>query len=213
MTDSEPTASRLAIRVWDAPTRVFHWLNALCFLGAYLTAESERWRLVHVTLGYTMGGLLLFRLVWGWVGTTYARFAQFVRGPRHMVRYAVSIVRGTPADFLGHNPLGAAAILVMLAVGGFLVFSGWASYNDWGPNAISDWHARAAQILLAAVALHIAGVLLASWQHRENLIVAMVTGTKYAQGGTGIARGLRGIALVMVVLVMAFWAYQWWWAP
>ena len=63
------------ILVWDAPTRLFHWLLALSFLGAYLTAESEQWRLVHITLGYTMAALVGFRLVWGMVGTRYARFS------------------------------------------------------------------------------------------------------------------------------------------
>ena len=83
------------ILVWDAPVRVFHWLMVLSFAGAYLTAESERWRLIHVTLGYTLGGLVAFRILWGLVGTRYARFAEFVRGPaairgylQHMLRLA-----------------------------------------------------------------------------------------------------------------------------
>lgn len=77
----ESTAAR-EVLVWDAPVRVFHWLMVLSFAGAYVTAESERWRLLHVTLGYTMAGLLAFRVVWGLVGTRHARFASFVQARR-----------------------------------------------------------------------------------------------------------------------------------
>ena len=74
------------VLVWDVPVRVFHWLLVLSFTGAYLTAESERWRLLHNTLGYTVDGLVAFRLVWGLVGTRHARFSNFVRGPQAMLR-------------------------------------------------------------------------------------------------------------------------------
>jgi cytochrome b len=84
MTDSN---EQTKILVWDAPVRVFHWLMVLSFAGAYLTAESERWRLVHVSLGYTMAGLLVFRILWGLLGTPYARFSSFVRGPAAVARY------------------------------------------------------------------------------------------------------------------------------
>ena len=79
--ESAHTPPLRTVLVWDAPTRVGHWLIALSFAGAWLTAESERWRLVHVTLGYTLAALVVFRLVWGLVGTRHARFASFVRGP------------------------------------------------------------------------------------------------------------------------------------
>ena len=76
------TTTSNRVLVWDAPVRVFHWLLAASFIGAFVTAESERWRLLHVTLGYTVGGLVVFRLLWGLLGTRHARFAGFVRGPR-----------------------------------------------------------------------------------------------------------------------------------
>jgi len=75
MDNAENTqASPAAILVWDVPVRVFHWLLVVCFAGAYLTSENEEWRLVHVTLGYTMAGLIVFRLVWGFIGSRYARW-------------------------------------------------------------------------------------------------------------------------------------------
>ena len=79
-------ASSRSVLVWDVPVRVFHWLMVLSFLGAYVTAESERWRLLHVTLGYTMAGLVVFRLLWGLVGTRYARFTSFPLSPRRPPR-------------------------------------------------------------------------------------------------------------------------------
>src|SRR5512139_2829983 len=116
-----PTATALptakGILVWDLPTRVFHWLLALSFAGAYVTAESERWRLVHVTLGYTLGGLLVFRLLWGLMGTRHARFASFVRGPAAVLRYLRSLVSGHPEYYTGHNPAGALAIVALLVLG------------------------------------------------------------------------------------------------
>ena len=214
------------IRIWDAPTRVFHWLTVLSFSGAYLSAESERWRLIHVTLGYTLGGLLVFRLVWGLIGTRYARFGSFVRGPAAVGRYLAGLLRGRPIHYLGHNPAGAIAIVLMLLTGSLLVASGWAAYNDVGGNAMSDWHALAANGLLVLVLVHLAGVLTASLQHRENLVRAMVTGNKpsiaassHADAGTeaatnaGIGRSWNGLALGMLVLVLAFWLYQWFAAP
>src|SRR5687768_12397171 len=99
----QPTgvAARRGILVWDAPVRVFHWLMVLAFAGAYLTAESERWRLLHVTLGYTMMGLIGFRIVWGLIGTRYARFTQFVRGPAAVMAYFGAMLRGRPQHYTG----------------------------------------------------------------------------------------------------------------
>ena len=82
------------VLVWDAPVRVFHWLMVFSFAGAYLTAESERWRLLHVSLGYTMAGLVAFRIVWGLIGTRHARFSDFVRGPVAIARYVGGMLRG-----------------------------------------------------------------------------------------------------------------------
>jgi len=108
------TESKTKILVWDAPVRVFHWLMVLSFAGAYLTAESERWRLVHVSLGYTMGGLVAFRILWGLLGTRHARFASFVRGPAAVMRYGRALLNGTPEHHVGHNPAGAVAIVLLL---------------------------------------------------------------------------------------------------
>ena len=170
--------AKTKILVWDAPVRVFHWLLVLSFAGAYLTAESERWRLVHVSLGYTMGGLVAFRILWGLLGTRYARFANFVRGPAAVMRYGRALLRGQPEHHVGHNPAGAVAIVLLLLLSMALVASGWAIYNEVGGDWLEELHEVAANVMLAVVGVHVAGVVLASWLHRENLVRAMVTGKK-----------------------------------
>lgn len=107
-------AGRNRILVWDIPTRLFHWTLVTCFVIAYLTSESERWQLWHVTAGYTFGALLVFRLVWGVIGSRYARFSNFVRGPKQTMRYLSSLLTRHPQHYVGHNPAGAWAIVGMI---------------------------------------------------------------------------------------------------
>jgi cytochrome b len=201
------------IKVWDAPVRVFHWLLVLSFAGAYLSAESERWRLLHVTLGYTLGGLVAFRLVWGLIGTRYARFASFVRGPQAVLAYLRSLRDGQPQHHLGHNPAGAVAIVLLLLASVAVVGSGWAIYNDLGGEWLSDLHEVASTTMLLLVAVHIAGVLVASLLHRENLVRAMVTGQKNGAPADGIRRAWAGVAVVLVLAVLGYWWLQWQSAP
>lgn len=201
------------IRVWDAPVRVFHWLMALCFAGAYITSESETWRLLHVTLGYTLGGLVAFRLVWGVVGTRYARFGSFVRGPSAVKRYLQSILAKQPEHHLGHNPAGAVAVLLLLGMGAGLVASGYAVYEDLGAGWLEEVHELLGNGMLVVVIGHLVGVVSASWQHRENLVRAMVTGYKAGQPEQGIRRTWTVIAVAMLLAVAAFWWQQWQSAP
>ena len=181
------TPSVRKVLVWDAPVRVFHWLMVLSFAGAYLTAESERWRLVHVTLGYTMAGLVAFRVLWGFVGTRHARFASFVRGPAAVARYLRGLVGGRSEQRAGHNPAGALAIIALLGMTVVVTAAGWATYNDVGGDWLEKLHEGAANVMLAIVGVHVAGVLLGSWLHRDNLIGAMVTGRKLARPEDGYA--------------------------
>jgi cytochrome b len=201
------------VLIWDAPVRVFHWLMVFSFAGAYLTAESERWRLVHVTLGYTMAGLLAFRIVWGLIGTRHARFASFVRGPAAVTRYLRGLVSGRPVHHAGHNPAGALAILALLGLTALLAATGWAAYNDIGGEWPAEWHEGAANAMLAVVGVHIAGVLIGSWRHRDNLIGAMFTGRKAGGPEDAVRSAWRGVAVLMLAAVGAFWVLQWQSAP
>lgn len=201
------------ILVWDVPVRVFHWLMVLCFAGAYITAESERWRLVHVTLGYTLGGLVAFRILWGLVGTRYARFSNFVRGPAAVLHYGRAMLSAHPEHYLGHNPAGAVAIVLMICASLAMVATGWATYNEMGGEWVSELHEGAANLMLALVGVHIAGVVLASWMHSENLVRAMVNGKKTGAPADALRRSWWPLAVLMVLAVLVFWGLQWQSAP
>jgi cytochrome b len=195
------------ILVWDIPTRVFHWSLALSFAGAWLTAESERYRDVHVMLGYTLLGLIAFRLVWGLVGTRYARFYQFVRSPSAVLAYLKSLFTRQPEHHVGHNPAGAIAILLLLALGIATGVSGWMSFNELGGEWLEEGHEILAGLMLAMVGVHIVGVVAGSLIHRENLARAMVTGYKHGDPAEGIRKKRPIPALVLLTLLAGFWGF------
>ena len=206
-------APKRRVLVWDAPVRAFHWLMVASFFGAYVSAESERWRLLHVGLGYTMLGLVAFRLVWGLVGTRHARFANFVRGPAAVARYIRSLLRGEPEHHVGHNPAGALAIVALLALTVGVAATGWFSYNELGGEWLGEAHEVAANLMMAVVAVHVTGVVVSMWLHHENLVAAMVHGKKPGGPQDAVQRAWRGVAALMLVAVLAFWWQQWRDAP
>ena len=206
-----PTAARPAdgkVLIWDVPVRVFHWLLAASFAGAWLTAEAEQWRLLHIMLGYTVLGLTGFRIVWGVIGTRHARFSSFVRGPSVVVRYLGSLVRGQPQHHTGHNPAGAIAILALLLLGLAVGISGWATYASANGEAYEEVHEMLATLMLVVVGLHIAGAIAGSWLHRENLVAAMFTGRKHGNAADGIERDQRGLGVLLLAAVLGFWWWQ-----
>jgi cytochrome b len=208
-----PSASSGKILVWDAPVRVFHALMLFSFAGAFLTAESERWRLAHVTLGYTLAGLVVFRLVWGLVGTRHARFASFVRSPVAVLNYFKALLKGKPEHHVGHNPAGAWAIVALLGLSAVVAVTGWAVYNAQGGDWLEGLHEGAANAMLGLVIIHVIGVLLSSFMHRENLIGAMVTGRKHGSAGSGVRSAWTSVAVLMLVAALGYWALQWQSAP
>jgi cytochrome b len=205
---SVPAQPARRILVWDAPVRVFHWLMAISFAGAYLTAESDQWLQVHVTLGYTMAGLVVFRLVWGLIGTRYARFSSFVRGFRSIGHYLRTLVQGKPEHYVGHNPAGALAIIAMLGLSLVVVSTGWATYSEVAGEWMEDIHEAAANLMLAVVFAHIAGVLISSLLHHENLVGAMLSGYKTGSPEEGVRRAWRVVAALLLVAVLGFWWMQ-----
>lgn len=173
-----------AVRVWDLPTRIFHWSLVASFATAFLTAESEKLRDIHVMAGYALAGLIAFRLLWGFVGGTHSRFADFLPTPRRVGDYLKSLIEGRPQHHVGHNPAGAVAIFLLLAFGLAATASGWAVYQDSGGHFMEELHEAAANGMMAIVAIHIAGVVVSSWLHRENLVLAMITGLKRMRRST-----------------------------
>lgn len=193
------------ILVWDLPTRVFHWALAASFLGAFLTAESERQRDLHVAFGYTIAGLVAFRLVWGLVGTRHVRFAALAHGPAALRRYLASLLRGRPEHHVGHPPPGALAIPLLL--GGCLaaVATGFAAWREWGGEWLEEAHEALAFATLALVGVHVLGVAATSLLHRENLVWAMVTGRKRGEPGDAIRGPRRLVAALLVAALAAGW--------
>ena len=148
-----------SVLVWDMPVRVFHWLLVVCFFGAFISAESERWRLLHITLGYTAAGLVVFRLLWGLVGTRHARFTDFVHGPRAVATYLKSLLRGQPEHHVGHNPAGALAIVALLGLAIVVSVSGWGAEVNLAGEWLEELHEGASNLMLGVVALHVLGAL------------------------------------------------------
>jgi cytochrome b len=194
------------IMVWDLATRAFHWLLALSFLGAYLSAEADRFQTLHVIFGYTVAALLLFRIAWGIVGTRHARFSAFALSPRAALDYVRSLFSGPPQHFVGHNPLGswsAVALLVLLAL---VVVTGMADYLGVAGEISGELHEGAASAALVLVLLHIAGVITSSVLHGENLVRSMLSGYKRGDAKDAVT-GARTIpALAVVAAVAAFWS-------
>ena len=118
------------VLIWDLPVRAIHWLLVLCFVGAYLTAEDDDLRLLHVTLGYTLAAVMAVRFIWGFIGSKHARFKNFIRGPEATWKYLMSLLKAKPQQHTGHNPLGAIAILGLMLLGLGVSFTGWNSIND-----------------------------------------------------------------------------------
>ena len=193
------------ILVWDVPTRVFHWLLVLSFTGAFLTAESERNRDIHVVLGYTLLGLIAFRLLWGFFGTRYAQFRSFLFKPGEIVAYSLSLLKGKPAHYVGHNPLGSVSIWLLLALGISSGVSGVLLFEDIGGEALEELHEVVSNAMLAVVLIHIAGVVVSSLMHRENLARSMVTGFKSAEAEQGIRRSYLWLGVIILAAVVAFW--------
>lgn len=206
---ARPPETRAAVLVWDLPVRVVHGLMALSFVGAWLTAEREDWLDLHVTLGFTMGGLIAFRLLWGVVGTRHARFTQFLRGPAGVQAYARAVLDDRPRHHVGHNPLGGLAIVAMLGLGAAAVASGWAADQGLAGDGIADLHEAVVSALLFAIGVHIAGALVSSALQHENLPWAMVTGRKRGRPADAITSARGPVAAVVLVAVLGFWLLRW----
>ncbi len=166
------------VHVWDLPTRLFHWSLATSFVVAFATSESEKLRDIHVLAGYAMAGLIAFRILWGFVGGGHSRFADFVPTPTKVIDYLKSLLEGKPQHYVGHNPAGAVAIFLLLGFGITAAASGYATYNEFGGDFVAEVHEAAANGMMAMVAIHLAGVVVSSWLHGENLVMAMITGWK-----------------------------------
>jgi cytochrome b len=175
------------VKVWDPLLRVFHWGLATAIVTAWITADELQ--NLHEFAGYAAGSLIALRLVLGIVGSRYARFGQFIRSPRQTWLYASDMLRHREARYLGHNPLGAAMVVLLIALTAAVALTGWLQTTDayWGVEWVEETHETLANIFLVAIPLHVLGVIHASRRHRENLVAAMITGRKRAASDSDLA--------------------------
>lgn len=213
-----PTQGR---RVTDAPTRMFHWLFALSFLGAYLTADGESWRLLHVTLGYTMAGLLVFRLLYGLLGPRQAGLGLLWRKLAGAPAWLRSLTPGrSPAGInwrQGQNLLMSLAVVALLLMVLPLTLSGYATYNDWGDRLGGDWvedvHEFFGEAFLFVVLAHLALIAGLSLLRRKNQALSMLTGRIDGTGPDLVQKNRAWLAALLLLAALAFGAWEWQQSP
>jgi cytochrome b len=204
------------VRVWDLPTRICHWALAASCIAAFVTGFiGGRLMELHGKAGLAVIGLVVFRIVWGFAGSTHARFASFVRGPAAVRAYLRGEWRG-----VGHNPLGAFSVLGLLALAAFQVACGLFGNDDISFNGplyplvsketsdfLTGLHSQSAWLLLALVGVHLAAIAYYVRIKKDNLVLPMLTGWKDAAAGDS-ARGGGIVAFIVAVAIAlgAVWA-------
>ena len=187
------------VKVWDAPLRLFHWVLVVVIAIAFLSSEEDsalnKW---HVLSGWLAAILLVFRLVWGFIGGEHSRFADFIR-PTRIGHHISSLVRRETEPSLGHNPLGGVAVLLLLTLIAGTVWTG-----AFGGEAAEDLHEIVAWVLLAMVGLHVVAVIVMSVLERENLVRAMITGDKPKARHPGGRDAIAPTAVAMLIGAGAF---------
>ncbi|MBW6399954.1 cytochrome b/b6 domain-containing protein [Roseomonas sp. HJA6] len=219
------SGQRVAVKVWDGWVRLFHWGVVACLVVSYVSAQVDAWD-VHYLSGYTILALVVFRILWGLVGSENARFATFLRSPIAALRELAHFGRHEPDTDTTHNPAGAWMVLLLLAMllvqavsGLFTNHDVGFTYSAHGPfansvaEATSEWasilHVTFINLLLAAIAVHVLAVLAYALVKRQDLVRPMVTGVKRLPDS--VARGPRHApALLGLVLLAASGAAVWW---
>jgi len=205
--------------IWNLPIRLFHWLLVLSFLGAWITTDNRLLN-IHAFLGYFIGGLVLFRLFWGIFGGPHARFRDFSYSLADVKKFVQGMLAMRPAHFTGHNPAGSWAIYSMLIFLSVIIFTGVMSLGgDEGQGLLANWtgvkigslvadiHNGLASLMAWLVVVHILGVVVESYLHKENLAKSMVTGLKEADSSTKAARPGHFTALLLVAATIAAFSY------
>lgn len=175
------------ILVWDAPVRLFHWTLLALVVVAWFTGEGEgNAALIHRYAGETIAGLIVFRVIWGFVGGEHARFSDFAAGPSAVAAHIRDLTSKTPKRHIGHNPLGGIVVFFLLLNVAVIVFTGLFSGDEesagpfagvWGWE-LSEAHEIAFRVLQALVVVHVLGVLVETARARDALVPAMITGWK-----------------------------------
>ncbi|MET0355726.1 MAG: cytochrome b/b6 domain-containing protein [Cellvibrio sp.] len=208
-------ATTKTVKIWDLPVRVFHWSLVILFITAYVTNSlGPNYFKYHLWSGYALIILVVFRLIWGLVGTYHARFINFVSNPVATIKYALSVFKRKDAHYLGHNPLGAVMVVVLLlailvqAVTGLftndeIINLGplYAYVSDELSLELTSLHRQLFYWIVGAVVLHIAAVLFHLWFKRDNIIKAMFTGNKNAENVVD-AKPIKSSKIWLAVIIV-----------
>lgn len=208
-------------RITDAPTRMFHWLFALSFLGAYLTADGERWRMLHVTLGYTMAGLLAFRLLYGLFGPRQAGLGLLWRKLTGVPAWLRSLRGAASLSTInwrqGQNLLMALAVVALMVLVLPLTLTGYATFNEWGVFPGEDWlgelHEFFGEAMLMVVLAHLALIAALSLLRRKNMASPMLTGRLDGPGPNPVPHNRVWLAALLLLAVLAYGAWEWQQSP
>jgi cytochrome b len=173
-------AASATVKVWDLFVRLFHWSLVALFAIAYATGDDAQ--RVHIAAGYAIAGLLALRIVWGFIGPRHARFADFIRTPRVVLSHLRDVMLFRAPRHIGHNPAGGAMVLALIAMLIATSATGYLMTTDayWGSKTFEEAHEALANATIALIAIHVLGVLVASFAHGENLVAAMINGRKRA---------------------------------
>lgn len=174
------------VKVWDPLVRLSHWTLALgCIANLTVLREIKS---VHRYVGYVVLAAVVVRLVWGVIGTRHARFSDFTPGPRRLLTYLVALSRGREPRYVGHNPAGAVMMLALMGLVLICGVTGWMMGLDafWGEPWLENLHEGAANVIQIMAIVHVLAALVESWRHRENLVLAMITGFKRAPKGSDV---------------------------
>jgi cytochrome b len=180
------TEATRGVPVWDPLVRVVHWSVVAAFVVAWFSHGG--YLRVHRLAGYAITALVAVRIVWGFIGSPHARFADFIAGPHKLGTYLGLLVRGREPRHIGHNPAGGVMIVVLLILLAALCGTGIVLDTPWfrDDGDMKDMHDLLTDAMLVCIALHVAGVVFTSWRHRENLVAAMITGRKRADDERGV---------------------------
>jgi cytochrome b len=174
------SADENSVTVWDPVVRIFHWtVVAGCLANLFILEDGGR---AHEVIGYAVAAVLAVRIVWGFVGTHYARFTDFVPSRRRLVQYLTLVAQGREPRQIGHNPAAAVMMLVLMALLVAVSVTGWMATLDafWGVEWVEELHEGVAEAILWLALIHAGAAVYESLRHRENLVWAMVTGRKRA---------------------------------
>ena len=209
------------IRVWDLPTRLFHWLIVIFVIISFATGMvGGNWMSYHLKSGYIILVLLLFRLSWGFLGGRYSRFISFIRGPIAVIRYAITLLREDTPKHLGHNPMGGWSVMAMLAALLLQVSTGLFANDDiatqgplygWVSKATSDWlteiHLFNKGVILFLITLHLSAVLFYLLIKHDNLIVSMITGLRpwNEDAPSSVYKIWQAVLIAAFSIIVVYW--------